>query len=149
MKTIDELRAEIKAAHERQMEELRALDAELDAIKAKMDGEQWPKDGDEYWTCSDGCIDSVKWDGGGIDNNLRVIGNCFAAKAEAEKHRDWLKAVAEIRRMIGEQTGIHRPIITDGPSYTFVDSNPFGCETEALAIKVASSPAFKTFLGVD
>lgn len=149
MKTIDEMRAEIKATHERQMEELRALDAELDAIKAKMDEQQWPKYGDEYYFIKANGISNTYFSDDEFDHDLQSVGNCFRTKAEAEKHRDWLKAVAEIRRMIGDNTGIHRPIITDAPSYTFVNSNPFGCETEALATKVASSPAFKTFLGVE
>ena len=143
MKTIDEIRAEIKAAHERQMEELRALDAELDAIKSAA---QWPNVGDTYWTVSDGCIDEVEWDGDGMDNNLIAIGNVFRTKAEAEKHRVWLKAVAEIRRMIGDETGIYYPERTE--HWTKAVVNPFGCNSPALASQVASSPAFKTFLGI-
>ena len=60
---------------------------------------RWKPEADQkyYFSDNDGSVGYNRWDGDHIDRNRFEIGNCFQTEEEAERVKEYLKALAVVR----------------------------------------------------
>ena len=81
---------------------------------------RWKPEADQkyYFSDNDGSVGYNRWDGDHIDRNRFEIGNCFQTKEEAERVKEYLKALAVVR---GDATS---KFVKDGNNWcVYYDTN--------------------------
>ena len=98
--SIENIEKKIKDAEE----DLAAARLELEMYKQKQESnEPWkPEKGQEYYcVLGDGAVANFKWQVVKPDLFRFSQGNCFKTRAKAEKHRDKLILIAELKEFAG------------------------------------------------
>ena len=86
---------------------IKKLNDDLQELKAKRNNRRWdPEHGDVYYYIySDLSVSPTENYEHRHDKNRILVGNCYETKADAEKERDRMVAIAEVNRIIREENG--------------------------------------------